>query len=356
MKATFTPEQRDIQESIRSIAKEEKTTAREALAREWRAPGCDAVLLGDFGLLGVPESAGGMGSSLVDLLVAVEVLGEHLVPSRFPAHAAAVQLAVGLGALPEDVLEGRTVLTPAVDVPGRHGWPGRGAADPLVRTLVPYAVQADRVVALDADGVWIAEPADITPRESFDPSMPLSDVTLAVPSDAAPAGPGAGRAALVAAAELCGVAGGAIGLAAEYARTRQQFGRVIGSFQGVAFQLADAVTRRKAAWDLTLYAAWAVDKGGPRRRASYTPRRGPPVRPRSSPRSGASRCTAAWASRWRRIRTCSCAARTCSTPGSAGAGGTGVASVSCRFSVGGKPRAEPEHSVRPSRGGPPPGA
>ncbi|TQM69685.1 alkylation response protein AidB-like acyl-CoA dehydrogenase [Actinomadura hallensis] len=263
MKATFTPEQRDIQESIRSIAKEEKTTAREALAREWRAPGCDAVLLGDFGLLGVPESAGGMGSSLVDLLVAVEVLGEHLVPSRFPAHAAAVQLAVGLGALPEDVLEGRTVLTPAVDVPGRHGWPGRGAADPLVRTLVPYAVQADRVVALDADGVWIAEPADITPRESFDPSMPLSDVTLAVPSDAAPAGPGAGRAALVAAAELCGVAGGAIGLAAEYARTRQQFGRVIGSFQGVAFQLADAVTRRKAAWDLTLYAAWAVDKGRP---------------------------------------------------------------------------------------------
>ncbi|ACY98256.1 acyl-CoA dehydrogenase [Thermomonospora curvata] len=263
MKATFTPEQRDIQQSVRSIAKEEKVTARDALAGQWREPACDAVLLGDFGLLGVPESAGGMGSSLVDLLVAVEALGEHLVPSRFPAHAAAVQLALGLGALPDDVLAGRTVLTPAVDLPGDPGWPGREAADPLVRTLVPYAVQADKVVALAADGVWIAEPERITVRESLDPSVPLSDVTLAAPAQTAPVGLGAGRAALVAAAQLCGVAAGAIELAAGHARTRTQFGRVIGSFQGVAFQLADAVTRRKAAWDLTLYAAWAVDKGRP---------------------------------------------------------------------------------------------
>jgi alkylation response protein AidB-like acyl-CoA dehydrogenase len=263
MKATFTREQLDIRESIRSIAKEEKVTARDALAGGWRRPGCDAVLLAGFGLLGVPEAAGGMGSPLVDLLVAVEVLGEHLVPTRFPAHAAAVQLAAGAGALPDDVLDGRTVLTPAVDVPGRPGWPGRGGTDPLVRTLVPYAAEADAVVALGAGVVWTAVPADITPRESFDPSMPLGDVTLSAPRDTGPAGAGAGRAALVAAAALCGVAAGAVELAAGHARTRRQFGRVIGSFQGVAFQLADAVKYRKAAWDLTLYAAWAVDRGRP---------------------------------------------------------------------------------------------
>ncbi|GAA3941108.1 hypothetical protein GCM10023085_23280 [Actinomadura viridis] len=267
MEATFTREQRDIEEAVRSIAKEEKVTARDALAGEWRPPGCDAVLLADFGLLGVPEAAGGVGSSLVDLLVAVEVLGEHLVPSRFPAHAAAVQLAAGLGELDGDVLQGRTVLTPAADVPGEAGWPGPSpAGGPLVRTLVPYAAQADRFAVLGADGVRIAAPAGIVLRESFDPSVPLSDVTFDVPHDsgaAGPAGTGAGRAALVAAAELCGVAAGAIELAAGYARTRKQFGRVIGSFQGVAFQLADAVKHRKAAWDLTLYAAWAVDRGRP---------------------------------------------------------------------------------------------
>ncbi|MBO2447794.1 acyl-CoA/acyl-ACP dehydrogenase [Actinomadura barringtoniae] len=266
MEATFTQEQRDIQESLRSIAEAETVTARDALAGEWRPPGCDAVLLADFGLLGVPESAGGMGSPLIDLLVAVEVLGERLVPSRFPAHAAAVQLAAGLGPLPDDVLEGRTVLAPAVDIPGSPGWPGVGTGegtDPLVRTLVPYAAQADGFTVLGPDGVWIAVPAGITARESFDPSTPLSDVTFTAPPDAGPAGPGAGRATLVAAAGLCGVAAGAIELAAEYARTRAQFGRIIGSFQGVAFQLADAVKYRKAAWDLTLYAAWAVDKGRP---------------------------------------------------------------------------------------------
>ncbi|OLT31646.1 hypothetical protein BJF79_00055 [Actinomadura sp. CNU-125] len=271
MEATFTREQADIEASVRSIVKEEKATARDALAGGWSPPGCDAVLLADFGLLGVPESAGGMGSSLIDLLVAVEVLGERLVPSRFPAHAAAVQLAAGLGELPADVLDGRTVLTPAVDVPGAPGWPepgtaepgaaGTGAAGTLVRTLVPYAAEADAFAVLAADGVRIA-PGEVTVRESFDPSVPLSDVVLPA-GTSAPAAPGAGRAALVAAAELCGVAAGAIGLAAEHARTRTQFGRVIGSFQGVAFQLADAVKHRKAAWDLTLYAAWAVDRDRP---------------------------------------------------------------------------------------------
>ncbi|SEG86294.1 Acyl-CoA dehydrogenase [Thermomonospora echinospora] len=260
MEATFTQEQSAIEESIRSMAKAEKVTARHALAGEWTPPACDAALLTDFGLLGVPESAGGMGSSLIDLLVAVEVLGEHLVPSRFPAHAAAVQLVGGLGVLPDDVLEGRTVLTPAADVPGASGWPGGDGADLLVRTLVPYAAQADGCAVLGADGVWIAAPTDLTLRESFDPSVPLSDVVFSAPPEVGPVGSGAGRAALVVAAELCGVAAGAIELAAGHARTREQFGRIIGSFQGVAFQLADAVKYRKAAWDLTLYAAWAVDR------------------------------------------------------------------------------------------------
>jgi hypothetical protein len=263
MRATFTQDQLDIETTVRALAEGETVLSRATLTGPWAAPECDVVLLRDFGLLGVPESAGGIGSSLIDLLVAVEALSENLVPSRFPAHAAAVQLASGAGRLPDDVLDGRRVLTPAVDVRGHPGWTDRVSSDLLIRTLVRYAAQADGFIGLSAGGVWSAEPTGIAPRVSFDPSVPLADVTLTRPEQVAPVGAGAQRATLVAAAELCGVAQGAIGLAAGYARTREQFGRVIGSFQAVAFQLAEAATIRKAAWDLTLYAAWAVDVGRP---------------------------------------------------------------------------------------------
>ncbi|MEV0134421.1 acyl-CoA dehydrogenase family protein [Dactylosporangium sp. NPDC050688] len=244
MRATFTQEQLEIAKTVRSLVEGEGVTARTALDDGWRAPACDGPLLRDFGLLGVPEPAGGIGSDLIDLLVAVEVLGEHLVPSRFPAHAAAVQLLSG-SPLPEDVLAGERVLTPAMDA------------------LVRFAAQADGFAVLLPGGAGIAAAERIVARQSLDPSVPLSDVTLAAPEAIAPAGAGPWRATLVTAAELCGVAQGAIELAAEQARTREQFGRVIGSYQGVAFQLAEAATVRKAAWDLTLYAGWAVDNGRP---------------------------------------------------------------------------------------------
>jgi hypothetical protein len=265
--ATFTQEQQDIGKTVAALAQAQHGAARTALSHGWQPCACDDPLLRDFGLLGVPESAGGVGSGLIDLLVAVEVLGEQLVPSRFAAHAGAVQLLCGddrrATPLPDAILDGRRVLTAAVDMPQVAGWPDRGTPDPMVRTLVPYAEQADGFVAVGADGVWTADTAEVTPRQSFDPSLPLSDVGLSGPQRVEPVGYGLSRAALVVAAELCGVAQGAIELAAEQARTRVQFGRVIGSFQGVAFQLAEAATARKAAWDLTLYAAWAVDNGRP---------------------------------------------------------------------------------------------
>ncbi|MFY1638191.1 acyl-CoA dehydrogenase family protein [Solwaraspora sp. WMMB335] len=267
MRATFTQEQQDIGKTVAALARAQTGAARAALSGRWQPVACDVVLLRDYCMLGVPESAGGIGSSLIDLLVAVQTLGEHLVPSRFAAHAEAVQLLCGHDRrsepLPDDLLDGRRVLAPAVDVPQAAGWPDRVSSDPLTRTLVPYAAQADGFAAVSGDGVWIADPAEIAERQSLDPSVPLSDVSLATPRRVDPVGAGLRRATLVVAAELCGVAQGAIGLAAEQARTRVQFGRVIGSFQGVAFQLAEAATARKAAWDLTLYAAWAADNGRP---------------------------------------------------------------------------------------------
>jgi len=55
-------------------------------------------------------------------------------------------------------------------------------------------------------------------------------------------------------------------LATTHAAERKQFGKPIGRFQGVAFQLADMITAIDAADWLTLAAAWRLDQGLPANR------------------------------------------------------------------------------------------
>jgi alkylation response protein AidB-like acyl-CoA dehydrogenase len=58
-----------------------------------------------------------------------------------------------------------------------------------------------------------------------------------------------------------GLAQAAFDAAVPYARTREQFGRPIGSFQGVAFMIADMATEIEAARALVYRAAWLKDQG-----------------------------------------------------------------------------------------------
>jgi alkylation response protein AidB-like acyl-CoA dehydrogenase len=58
-----------------------------------------------------------------------------------------------------------------------------------------------------------------------------------------------------------GLAQAAYDAAVPYARERQQFGRPIGSFQGVAFLIADMATEIEAARALVYRAAWLKDQG-----------------------------------------------------------------------------------------------
>ncbi|MBI4921508.1 MAG: acyl-CoA/acyl-ACP dehydrogenase [Devosia nanyangense] len=66
---------------------------------------------------------------------------------------------------------------------------------------------------------------------------------------------------VVAAACDCGSARGVVELALGYAREREQFGRPIGTFQAMAHMLADAMTEVEAAWALTRSAAELLDEG-----------------------------------------------------------------------------------------------
>src|SRR5690349_5126284 len=58
-----------------------------------------------------------------------------------------------------------------------------------------------------------------------------------------------------------GLAQAALDAAVPYARTREQFGRPIGTFQGVAFMVADMATEIDAARSLVWKAAWLKDQG-----------------------------------------------------------------------------------------------
>jgi butyryl-CoA dehydrogenase len=63
------------------------------------------------------------------------------------------------------------------------------------------------------------------------------------------------------AAMALGIAQGAYDAAAAYAKTREQFGKPIGAFQGVAFMVADMATEIDAARALVWRAAWLKDQG-----------------------------------------------------------------------------------------------
>ena len=63
------------------------------------------------------------------------------------------------------------------------------------------------------------------------------------------------------AAQGVGIAQGALDLALEYTKQRQQFGQSIASFQGIQFMLADMATQVEAARQLVYTAARAVDAG-----------------------------------------------------------------------------------------------
>jgi alkylation response protein AidB-like acyl-CoA dehydrogenase len=58
-----------------------------------------------------------------------------------------------------------------------------------------------------------------------------------------------------------GLAQAALDATVPYAQTREQFGRPIGSFQGVAFMVADMATEIEAARALVWKAAWLKDQG-----------------------------------------------------------------------------------------------
>lgn len=236
MEFVFTQDQRAINEAARELLADSCAPADLRRLLDGGAPLDEARwgAIRDMGLLGIlaPESVGGLGLAMPDFIAITE--------------------AAGYVALPEPLVEQAGVAAPLLaELADDRGWLARVLAGEIVaigHPANPWVADADSAGAfLLADGSDLhlveRKAVSLTRQESFDPFRRLFTVDW-TPSAATKIGSGWGdaadRGALLAAAQMLGVAQRAIDMAVAYARDRIQFGRPIGSYQAVKHLLADA--------------------------------------------------------------------------------------------------------------------
>jgi alkylation response protein AidB-like acyl-CoA dehydrogenase len=218
-----------------------------------------------------------LGLTSLDLVLALEACGSVLAPIPL---LSSVGLAAGAlraaGDAMGDVLSEIADGTPATLAAqrGHRRLPGapmalRNGRIQGTAVAVPDAQHAELIVVLctvgDAVSVAVVRPGDgvaLIPAESADPSRPLATVNIdARPERMVPMNTGSALSAawLAVAAELVGVAQGALDLAVAHARSRRQFDRPIGSYQGIKHALADNLVAVERARSLSYLAAARLD-------------------------------------------------------------------------------------------------
>lgn len=239
--------------------------------------------LGLGGLL-VPEEAGGSGLGLIDAALAVECVGAAAAPGPMIGQIV-TGLAVHEAANPActDILSAlvsgeRIAALAWGNASAPDGWAVSHADGRLTGTVdfVQDAEAADLfLVGTEGGGLALAETGEgvsIDPQ----PSTDRTRVHASVIFDNAKANllfePGAAQTArlfdaalVLIAADALGGADYALDLSVSYAKEREQFGRLIGSFQALKHQLADAALSVEPARALVWYAAYAFDQGLPDR-------------------------------------------------------------------------------------------
>jgi len=219
--------------------------------------------------LAVPETAGGLGATPVDLVIACEELGHHPVPGPIAESIAA------LPALLADLAQGEVPRGIAGAVPDGSNWNDwlqALAAGELIGTLavppaLPCALDADvagLVLRAEEGRLWLAEAG--TEVRSIDPARRLFKLwpSQEIAADAAAAIQSAiQHGTLASAALLLGAGRGLLEASAVHAKTREQFGRPIGAFQAVKHSLANVLIGLEFARPLVYAAAIALGSRAP---------------------------------------------------------------------------------------------
>lgn len=269
MHFAFTEDQLLFRDTVRELLTNECRPEQVRAAWEsdaGRIPGLWAKLA-EMGVIGLtaPESAGGLGMDEVDLVLLLEEAGRAVLPEPLAEHTAV--------AIPTLRLHGGDAAS---------AWLEKAASGEaligvgLWGSYVLYAEQSDALLLAANDELHLVERSavELTAQRSVDYSRKLSSVSWS-PSEATrlAAGPDAehaiaeacDRGALAAAAQCIGIAQHLIDVTVEYVGQREQFGRVVGSYQAVKHHLANALLAVEFARPLVYVAAYAVANSTPHR-------------------------------------------------------------------------------------------
>jgi alkylation response protein AidB-like acyl-CoA dehydrogenase len=197
----------------------------------------------------IPEAYGGLGLGYVDLAVVCEEMGRACMP----------------GPLFATIVASAAILTAGSDEQ-KAKWLEPIAAGELRATLalanefVLDAGVAGLIVRFTEHG--LEEIANANPKRT--PSMDETRKLYTIDAHGFTANERAIDIATVAlCAEMVGGMQWILDTTVDYAKTRQQFGRLIGSFQAVQHQCADMLLLTESARSATLYAAWALTHDDP---------------------------------------------------------------------------------------------
>ena len=309
MDLDLTPEQELIRDTVRTFARERVAPVAEELDRESRFPVELVREMAELGLMGipVPEEQGGAGADTLSYAIAIEELTriDSSVAITVAAHTSLGTMPIYLFGSDEqkerwlpDLASGRRLAAFGLTEPDAGSDAGATRTTAELRDG-SWIVNGSKMFITNA-GTELTWGVTITARTGedeisnlvvengtagYDISEPLhkvgwkaSDTRALTFADCAvpegnllgPRGKGftqfleildGGRISV--AAMGVGLAQGAYDLASAYARERTQFGRPIGSFQAIAFQLADMAVEIEAGRQLVYRAAWLKDQGRP---------------------------------------------------------------------------------------------
>jgi alkylation response protein AidB-like acyl-CoA dehydrogenase len=293
-------EQRQLKDTARDFLRNECSTAlvRKVMGEDDGMPRDlyrDIAKLGWTGLT-VPEKFGGAGMTMLDMAVLLEEGGYAAMPGPFLFSSAVAAGAVSLGGSEElsarwlpALAQGRAIGTVAIveendsldhaDLMTVARSDGSGFVLDGVKMFVPYANVADFVVVAARVGDWHSDAAlfvvesaargvRVKPLRSLDLTRRVARVELEGARVKAEARLSGGVdlvarvvdiGAVAIAADSLGGSERALDMAVDYSKTREQFGKPIGSFQALKHLAAEMVADIEPARALLWYAAYAQD-------------------------------------------------------------------------------------------------
>jgi alkylation response protein AidB-like acyl-CoA dehydrogenase len=208
--------------------------------------------------MGIPESAGGDGATLVDLTLVAEELGRSLAPVPWVDHVSAARLLAELGALTDEIMSGSQIVGLDASLDNVSG----------VR-LIPTGSIADHIVVRDGDEVVLltfgTRPAKVDnigrlPMAWVDPAAADSRTVLGSGADAlAKYGRALDEWRLLTASALVGLVEETMTIAAEFAKSRYTLGVPISTLQAISHPLANMVITIEGGRNLSRRAAWFLD-------------------------------------------------------------------------------------------------